>query len=155
MSAVEIATKVLAKAAIFDPRIQVTRETIIAWSECFGSHQVWPREALNAVTEHYSKSNPFPLMPGDIIEFCKAQPIWSSNEHARHFLVKWADHPMSTAIADQTGIQPPQPHIPDGLLWPEEKQLRIEALKKWIVDNEGPLVGAILSRQYNAPELEQ
>ncbi len=105
-----IAAKVLAKACIFDHRLDPAPQTITAWAEAFAdSRRVWTDEALKAVTNHYSQPNPFPIFPGDVIAYCREQPIWSSPEHAADTLGRLCrDHPHSPAIEEYTGERPPE-----------------------------------------------
>lgn len=109
-----IATQVLSKARIVDPRMRLgTTDTesdaqIMAWAEIFDGEPVWPKEALDAVSAHYKKSNAFPIMPGDVLTYCKTQPLTSSREHVSWWLDKWAQHPWSTAIEEKVGRPIPQ-----------------------------------------------
>lgn len=108
-AAVDIATKVLIKARMIDYRMRLgstdeeNAAQIAAWAEVFDGEPVWPREALDAVAAHYKKSNAFQIMPGDVLEFCKRQPVTSSPEHVSWFLDRWAQHPWSTAIEELVG----------------------------------------------------
>jgi len=150
----EIATQVLMAASALDHRVEPSTETIAMWAKCFEGKRVWPREAINAVADHYSKPNPFPPMPGDIIEFCRKQPVWSSREHLRFHLEYCAEDPLGGGIERATGIIPPPHQYPLDMRWSEEKALRTERLKKWIAENEDTLYGAALSRKTPPPALE-
>jgi len=143
-----IAGAVLAKARLIDQRITATAETIQAWAECFGNAELWPTEALAAVAEHYSRANPYPLMPGDVIEYCRAQPVWSSADHAAQFLEKWSDYPFSEAIAAWSGITPPIETLPTDMTAADERAFHATHLRKWVAKNRDVLIGAILSRRY-------
>lgn len=151
---IEIATQALMAAAALDHRVDPSRETIAMWAKCFEGKRVWPREAINAVADHYSKPNPFPPMPGDIIEFCRKQPVWSSREHLRFHLDYCAEDPLGGGIERATGVEIPFHPYPMDLPWAEEKALRTERLKKWIAENEDVLYGAALSRKTPPPALE-
>lgn len=59
---------VLAKAAAFDSR-KVGEVDVLAWHEVIGRYEV--REALEAVTRHYSETRER-LMPADLIKHIKA-----------------------------------------------------------------------------------
>ncbi|MGX4711103.1 hypothetical protein [Rhodococcus ruber] len=111
----EIARRVVAEAGMIDHRIRrdlneggKINAQVGAWARVFDGQPVWPREALDAVHEHYRKPNPFQIMPGDIIEYCKKQPVWSSPEHAAWSLDRWADLPHSPSIAQWTGREWPE-----------------------------------------------
>lgn len=146
---IQIATKVLAKAALLDHRINPTTETVRAWAECFEGQKVWTIEALDSVRAHYSKQNPFPIMPGDVIAYCEKQPVWSSNEHAWWFLEKMSNYPYSDAIASYTGIRFPEIDPPAGQTLEQERAWLKETRRKWVHENRQTLIGAILSNRHN------
>ncbi|MGX7727571.1 hypothetical protein [Rhodococcus sp. 5G237] len=151
---IEIATKVLMKARFLDKRIENSDGAILAWAECFQNENVWPLEASQAVAEHYKKENPFPIMPGDVIAYCKKQPVWSSNQHAWDFLQKWAEYPYATVIQEYTGIPWPEIDPPEGMTLQEERAWLKETRRKWVYENKGVLVGAILSQRHRPREIE-
>lgn len=108
-TSVAIATKVIAKARVIDYKMRMNSTAeddaaqIAAWAEVFDGEPVWPSEALEAVAAHYRKPNAYPLMPSDVIEYCKRQPVTSSPEHVSWFLDVWAQHPWSQAIEELVG----------------------------------------------------
>lgn len=151
----DIAGMVLAKAALLDHRIDPTKDAIRAWAECFDlAADIWPRESLDAVCAHYSQRNPFQIMPGDVIDYCRRQPAWSSREHAVDFLDKWANHPYATVIEAYTGIAPPEIDVPDGLGFREEKAFRAEHLRAWMREHLDELADALLARRHRSGEIE-
>lgn len=123
-------------------------EFVDAWTECL-SDQVWPNEALQAVRNHYSSRDAFPIMPGDVIAHCQAQPVWSSAEHAREFLRKWCQHPYSGAIGMQAGIEEPLFAIPESVVRDDHKKYLIHRLNAWVSENEQMLIDNILAKKLN------
>lgn len=151
---IEIATKVLAKAGAHGHHGSATKETVLAWADCFKGQKVWLTEALRAVDEHYRKSR-FPIMPADVIAYCEQQPVWSSNEHAWWFLEKMSEYPYSPAIAQHTGIEFPAIEPPADQTLEEERAWLKETRRKWVHENRQVLIGAILSNRFDRPrELE-
>jgi hypothetical protein len=80
--------------------------------------------------------------------------VWSSNEHAAQFLLKWAGYPYSDTIERYTGIQWPAVTPPDGLDLKAERAWLAEVRLKWVQENLGILTGAVLSQRFNPPALE-
>lgn len=117
---VRIAGAVIDEAAMIDLRIRKDltspdklQRQIAAWARVFekssdGRGAVWPKEAMDAVSAHYEKENAFPIMPGDIVAYCKRQPLTSSREHVSWWLDVWAQHPWSVAIEEAVGRPIPQ-----------------------------------------------
>ncbi|MGM5069801.1 hypothetical protein EU244_033805 [Rhodococcus qingshengii] len=156
--ATQIATSVLAKVKLLDRgRISVTKETIRAWAECFdlAPDGVWPAEALEAVARHYSKPNPFPIFPGDVIDYCAKQPVHSSREHALFFLDQWMKYPYSTVVKDYTGMDFPRIDVPEGLTMQEESKFLEERHREWVRLNLDALLAGIASRKFNPPAIER
>jgi hypothetical protein len=70
-AAIEAATKVLAKAALLDPRISTGDEgTILAWAEVLGSSANYPDDLLAAVVDHY-RSTDARIMPADVLRLAR------------------------------------------------------------------------------------
>ncbi|MFE5790661.1 hypothetical protein [Rhodococcus erythropolis] len=145
----KIAALVLGRASEFDRRMPVPNESVVsAWGGIFEG-KVWESEALAAVADHYAKPNAFPLMPGDVIAYCQAQPVWSSAEHAREFLRKWCQHPYSGAIGMQAGIEEPLFAIPESVVRDDHKKYLIHRLNAWVSENEQMLIDNILEKKLN------
>ncbi len=140
-----IATQVLSKARIVDPRMRLgTTDTesdaqIMAWAEIFDGEPVWPREALDAVAAHYRKGNAFPIMPGDVLAYCKTQPLTSSREHVSWWLDKWAQHPWSTVIEERIGrpipgLEPDSSDVSDEARLIRQRQAYIDKYRDYFID---------------------
>jgi hypothetical protein len=72
-AAIEAATKVLAKAALLDPRISAGDEgTILAWAEVLGSSVNYPDDLLAAVVDHY-RSTDARIMPADVLRLARVR----------------------------------------------------------------------------------
>jgi hypothetical protein len=70
---IEAATKVLAKAALLDPRISAGDEgTILAWAEVLGSAANYPDDLLAAVVDHY-RSTDARIMPADVLRLARGR----------------------------------------------------------------------------------
>ncbi|MEU2106448.1 hypothetical protein [Nocardia sp. NPDC019255] len=147
---VSIAGEVLERAALLDPRIKVEPAVIEAWADMFDGQKIWLTEALAAVKHHYLKTNPFPIMPGDVVAFCAEQPVYSSRDHAGEFLTVWSREPYSGVIEAHTGIQPPEIAIPDSLPRDQHRAFLADHLAAWVEANRERLVTAILERRHNA-----
>ncbi|UZF43189.1 hypothetical protein [Rhodococcus rhodochrous] len=112
----QIAAVVITEASNIDPRFgkQIPNEKqlhgrVRSWAKVFERNgAVWPQEALDAVYAHYERADAFPIMPGDVIEYCAKQPVASSREHVSWWLDRWAQHPWSTAIEEKVGRPIPQ-----------------------------------------------
>lgn len=155
--AATLAGEVLDLASRLDVRIREAAISaldamVAAWAQCFDGQNVWLSEARDAVIFHYSKSNAFPIMPGDVIAFCARCPVYSSREHASDFLTFWAAHPYSDAIEAHTGVRPPQFNVPEGMSFTDERQFLAERLARWVGDNRRELVDAVMERRYKAVE---
>jgi hypothetical protein len=148
----KIAGDVLSRAALLDPRINVELPVIEAWADLFEGQKVWMDEALKAVNLHYSKPNPFPIMPGDIIAFCANCAPGSSADHANDFLDYWCDYPYAEAIEEVSGIAPPTFTVPDGLTLNERRQHLVKQLTAWVDENRARLVEAILERAWKSED---
>jgi hypothetical protein len=140
---IDIAKAVLAKAKAIDPRMpQPDRVVLAAWADVFRGQSVWLTEALDGVSEHYRAENPNRLMPGDVIGYCKRQPVWSSRDHAIAFLDIWSRHPYSPVIEDFTGIRPPE--IDDR-----------GAYRDWVEAHRERLVDALIARRHEPLAIER
>lgn len=143
----EIARDVVKRAALLDPRMPAPSGDLLdTWAACFVG-KVWPEEALASVVEHYARPGSFTLMPGDVIAYCRDQPIWSSKAHARDFLDMWCQHPYSHKIEAETGIQEPVIDIPTSVPREGHKKYLQERLRVWVNSNEDRLVKAILAKR--------
>ncbi|WP_016691457.1 hypothetical protein [Rhodococcus rhodochrous] len=110
-----IAAAVVTEAGMIDYRIRRDLDgpdkingQIEAWARVFRDQPVWPHEAQQAVLAHYRKPNPFQIMPGDVIEYCRQQPITSSPEHVAWFYEMQSAHPWSRAIQELLGREIPE-----------------------------------------------
>lgn len=151
----EVAKLVIKTATALDRRLVAPKsqvvESIGMWGEAFKG-KVWPTEGVEAVFDHYSKPNAFPIMPGDVISYCAKTEPWSSPEHAKAFLWDWAEQPYSHQIEDFTGV--PEPVLdtehPDPSV---RRSLASSLLKKWVSENEAELIEALIARKYRSPHL--
>lgn len=142
---------VMRRAKAFDNRFpDFSDERLDAWHAMLGD-SCWPDEALDGVKAHYSRSNAFPLMPGDVLSFCQAQPPWSSEAHAAEFLRKWCMYPYSGMIGRQSGIQEPVFAIPESVGRHGEKNYLIERLRAWVDLRERELVAGVLELKMPLP----
>lgn len=145
----KVAMNVLTEARALDPRsMQFDTTTVGAWARCLAGQPVWPDEALEAVHDHYRQEVAYPLKPGDVIAYCKTQPVWSSPEHASYFLDQWAQHPYATVIEEYSGIQLPEFEVPADIPHQDVRGWLVERLTAWIDDNRDRLVAAIVARRY-------
>lgn len=151
-TAIRIAGSVLEAARYSDPNAPIAEEAITAWGHIFDGQPIWPDEALEAVYAHYRQEVAYPIKPGEILAYCKKQPVWSSREHASWALDMWARYPYSTSIADHTGIQPPEfevpEHIPDG----EVRDWLVQQTRAWVDANRAELIDAIIRRKHKVVE---
>ena len=146
----EVAVEILKLVSGFDARIRSLstedkRMMTEAWTLAFDG-KVWPEEGRRAVVEHYSKSNAFPIMPGDVITYCAKQPPWSSEDHARAFLLEKCNEPYSPVITDFTGICTPVFKVPEGDQR-SRKAWEAEKLHAWVVENMDRLIAGLMSRR--------
>lgn len=150
----DVARQVIKRAVALDPRFPnpskpaEKAELVDAWESVLDG-KVWPDEAVKAVAVHYGRSNAFPIMPGDVVAYCQAQPAWSSAEHAREFLRKWCQHPYSGAIGMQAGIEEPLFAIPESVVRDDHKKYLIHRLNAWVSENEQMLIDNILEKKLN------
>lgn len=144
-----IATQVLVKARIVDTRMRLgTTETesdaqIMAWAEIFDGEPVWPKEALDAVAAHYKKSNAFPIMPGDVVDYCKRQPVTSSREHIEWVIDLHVNHPWSQTI--QTLVGRPIPQLEPDTDDVDDKPRLVEKRRAFINEYRGYIVDQIMA----------
>lgn len=157
-----VARKVLALAAVLDPRIpdpDAAGLRVQAWADCFrGARDVFEAEALEAVRRHYSKPNPFPIAPGDVIATIKTMPIGSSRERTMAFIARWADYPYSPAIEQLTGMRfTPTYPTPEGIHGnvEAEREFHKQELREWIRAHGEQLVQAALANPTPLLALEQ
>ncbi|WP_280393112.1 hypothetical protein [Nocardia wallacei] len=152
-----LAGEVLDLAARLDIRIReaaaASYEAMVsAWGLCFDGQKVWSAEARDAVVFHYSKPNSFPLTPGDVIAFCSRCPVYSSVDHANHFLAFWAEQPYADTIETYSGIRPPDFPLPESMSFADERKYLTTQLRAWVEDNREKLVDAIMERRYRGVE---
>lgn len=149
----DVAATVLKLAANFDQRMvpadqSTHNERKEAWATLFSGH-VWPTEAEQAVYAHYRDPRAFPLMPGDVIDYCAHQPVWSSLEHARDWILRvGVRNPYSGAIEAYSGIQEPVIDIPDCVPRASHKTYLIEQLHQWATTRLEELTAAIVAKQF-------
>lgn len=135
---------VMRRAKALDNRLpNFSDDRLDAWHAVL-EDSCWPAEALDAVKAHYAKPNAFQILPGDVVAYCQAQPVWSSVDHAREFLYKWCQHPYSGAIGLQAGIPEPVFTIPAGVPRHEEKKWLTEQLTAWVAAEETDLIKRII-----------
>lgn len=146
----EIAKSVIKLAHDFDHRLPIpTSERIDSWAKLFEGH-VWPKEAVDAVLAHYRNPNAFPILPGDVVGYCKQQPVWSSPEHAREWVLYTAEHhPWSDAIWAYSDIEPAEITVPEGVTKSKGTRAYVsQRMVAWATENIESLTDAILARQY-------
>ncbi|WP_159850241.1 hypothetical protein [Nocardia sp. CY41] len=152
---VHIACDVLEIAERLDRKnIKFDDPTSEAWAYCFAGQPVWPSEARAAVYTHYQQANAFPIKPGDVIAYCKRQPVWSSADHVNDFLNTWSQYPNGRAIEDFSGIPQPDFEAPDDVPREERRDYRIRQLTQWIDDNRSELVAAILQKRHKVAAVD-
>lgn len=150
---VEIARTTLKLAANFDQRMrpinqEMQNERRAAWALLFTGH-VWPTEAEAAVIDHYRNPRAFALMPGDVIDYCAKQPVWSSQEHATDWILRvGVRNPYSGAIEAYSGITEPVIAIPDSVPRCQHKTHLIQALTDWATPRLDELAAAIVAKQF-------
>ncbi|BDY31393.1 hypothetical protein [Mycolicibacterium mageritense] len=149
-----IAKNVLKLASELDTRMAMPasdadkKSKIDAW-ETILTGQVWPTEAEAAVIEHYRDPRAFPLMPGDVVAHCKAQPVWSSLEHARDWILRFGvQNPYSGAIEAYSGIPEPVIDIPESVPRSSHKAYLAEHLRQWVAPRLDDLAAAILAKKF-------
>jgi len=65
----QAAATALAKARLLDGRMPVAGPaTVAAWAEIFLRTRVTPAEAAQAVAAYYAQPQPWPIMPGDVLD---------------------------------------------------------------------------------------
>jgi hypothetical protein len=150
---VEIARSVLRIAATCDPRMEPSCQEMHnarreSWATLFAGH-VWPAEAEQAVYDHYRDPRAFPLMPGDVVDYCAKQPVWSSTEHATDWILRvGVRNPYSGAIEAYSGIQEPVIDIPESVPRCQHKTYLIEQLTAWASTRLDELTAAIVAKQF-------
>lgn len=109
-----MAKAVLKRASMYDESIaQPTalaslEDKIDAWAGIL-TGKAWPSEAVDAVDAFYGgKTWGKSLMPGDVIEYCRRLPFWSSPEHATFRIEQWLRWPNCHQIEDHCGIEVPE-----------------------------------------------
>ncbi|UCR74446.1 hypothetical protein Ritam007_70 [Mycobacterium phage Ritam007] len=149
----DIAASVLKLAASIDHRMEPSSQEMHdnrknAWAALF-TGQVWPAEAEGAVIDHYRDPRAFPLMPGDVIAYCKSQPVWSSVEHARDWVMRTAvQMPYSGAIEAYSGVTEPIIDIPAEIGRESHKAYLIQKLTEWVAPRLDELAAAIVAKRF-------
>jgi len=111
--------------------------------------RVWPTEAEAAVIAHYRNPRAFPIMPGDVIAYCEAQPVWSSIDHARDWIMHSAvQMPYSGAIEAYSGVQEPIIEIPPQIARENHKAYLTEQLTNWAQPRLDELATAIVTKRF-------
>jgi hypothetical protein len=129
-----------------DERAQLAK--IDAWTAVLTGH-VWPTEAETAVVEHYRNPAAFPLMPGDVIAYCRNQPVWSSLDHARDWIMRvGVQNPYSGAIEAYSGVTEPIIEIPPQIAREDHRRYLIERLHMWAAPRLDELAAAIVARRH-------
>ncbi len=152
-----IAKNVILTAADLDHRIrdelaaipddQATRR-FTSWATVFAG-RTWPTEAIEAVGEHYARPNAFRLMPGDVVTYCDNQPVWSSTEHARDWVLRvGVQNPYSGSIEAYSGITEPVIDIPESVTRDGERAWLIDQLSAWARPRLDEIANAIVERRY-------
>lgn len=149
----ELAKKVLKLAGALDARMAMpaSRDDQIDRVDAWGSAlkgRVWPSEAEDAVIEHYRERRSI-LLPGDVVDYCKRQPVWSSVEHARDWIYRIGlQEPYSGAIEAYSGMQEPRIEIPAEIAREAHKDWLVMKLTEWAVPRIDELAAAIVARKY-------
>lgn len=149
----DLAKNVLKLAGALDARMAMptSRDDQIARVDAWASAlkgRAWPSEAEDAVIEHYRERHTI-LLPGDIVAYCKKQPVWSSVEHARNWIFNVGlREPYSGAIEAYSGISEPKIEIPAGVARDAHKDYLAGKLTEWAVPRIDELAAAIVARKY-------
>lgn len=145
--AAEIASFVLAKAAVLDHRTPQPDELVVeAWAESFVGQPVWMAEALRAVTEHYRQPDPSRLMPGDVLARTRAMQPGpdSSDERLHDFVDTLIRHPFSPLV-QQVGV-------PVHTFGGDDEA---EQVRAWITEHRTDLVESIRGGDVDARMIER
>ncbi|QGJ92064.1 hypothetical protein SEA_KEELAN_100 [Gordonia phage Keelan] len=103
-----IAREVLGRVCAIDTRFKVAPGMADAWATVFRkSGTVWKTEALDAVANYYVAAK-FPIMPSEIVDYCKQQPAHSSIEHALSVVEDGIKNPASRKVEMLSGISYPE-----------------------------------------------
>lgn len=154
--AITIAEAVLYKASEIDYRLKLpdTAEAIDrkvqAWASVFNSSGengagtvVWLFEALAAVDSHYSKSNAFPIMPGDVVDKATKPIFTSSRERMTAWLLEWmTKYPLSNFVQTVLDIE-----------WYPESRERAEASiesRNWLLERLDSVVDQFMAMGWEA-----
>lgn len=105
----DIAASVLTKIAIIDPRFKVDDDkldlTIQAWAEILDVPHMWKLEALQAVANHYKKSE-FIITPAAVVKGVQDLPFTSSRERITAWLIEWmTKYPLSNFVQTVLDIE--------------------------------------------------
>ncbi|MET9286473.1 hypothetical protein [Nocardia beijingensis] len=143
---VAIAGKVLELAGDYDSRLEVFPGRIKAWARAFAlSGKVWEKEALEAVDAFYASSR-FTITAADVVAYCEAQPVGSSEDHANWVLDTWIEYPTAIWIEEYTGERPPPVTAPDTVSAEERHAYIVEQNKAWLNKNRDRLVALTIER---------
>lgn len=104
----EATAAALAKARLLDGRMPVAGPaTVAAWAEIFVRTCVTPTEAAQAVAAYYAQPQPWPIMPGDVLDLVHS---------ARRTQAERADVQRTRAeLAARRADPPPRPQRYDGI----------------------------------------
>ncbi len=157
MNYYDIAKSVLRTAASLDHRIDswfagfdngTQKLHISTWARVF-ENKTWPQEAVEAVFDHYSKPNAFRIMPGDIVDYCARQPIWSSPDHVISTFRRYAvEQPFSLAFEHYSGVRPPQEVYDVGAA---DRAAASRMVSEWLESNLDEIVASVIKRQTASP----
>lgn len=149
-----IAKNVLKLASDLDSRMvlppseSALKSKIDTWTLIL-TGKTWPTEAEAAVIKHYGDPRAFPLLPGDVVDYCQHEPVWSSLEHARDWILRvGVQNPYSGAIEAYSGIQEPVIDIPASVPRTRHKAYLIEQLHAWASPRLDELANAIVEKQF-------
>lgn len=148
-----VARSVLRLAASLDQRLYPVGqgfqdERRKAWASLFVG-RVWPSEAEQAVVDHYRVAGAFPILPGDVVAFCDRQPVWSSVEHAKDWVMRvGVQNPYSGVIGLYSGVHEPVVEIPVEVGREGEKAFLVAGLSEWAAPRLDMLAEEIVRRRF-------
>ncbi|WP_280265362.1 hypothetical protein [Nocardia wallacei] len=143
---VGIAGKVLELAGDYDSRLEVFPGRIKAWARAFAlAGKVWEKEALEAVDAFYASSR-FTITAADVVAYCEAQPVSSSEDHVNWALDMWIEYPYAMWIEEHTGERPPEVTVPDSVPAEERDAFIVAQHRTWLNENRDRLVALTIER---------
>ncbi|AXN53516.1 hypothetical protein HOT81_gp100 [Gordonia phage Fryberger] len=139
----DIARQVLGRVCAIDGRFKVVPGQADSWAAVFRqAGNVWKDEALQAVSEYYATAR-FPIMPVDVIEYCKKQPAHSSYEHALSVVDDGIKNPASRKVETLSGIEYPEKNEENWREYPD-------IVRNFLQENRERLAKAIVQEGGNA-----